>query len=309
MGLQLWDNGPSWQLESAPADSARFGLAVARLRVRRSERQEDENSTELAAALRAELAQVVICRYPADSWWVAAALVASGRNVLPAGGLVYWRSPAGAADQNPPARGRDDVDVVTADVAALGSAGDRLGRVGDQRRTAGLLDELVGGTFDRYGSHYRHNPLFDPDAIAAGYAEWTRAVLASDTGEVLVLRLRGEPIGFASLAPDGDGYEILLAGISPAQQGRGHYRELLDACARWSAAHGGKSVVISTQTHNVRVQRAWANAGWRPVDALETVHLVTRGLLPSGSHRSIWLSEPPDDPETRRGAPHRERTR
>jgi len=105
--------------------------------------------------------------------------------------------------------------------------------------------------------------------------------LRSNQGNVLVLMEGGEPIGMATLelGAGGDHLEILLAGLVPAAQGKRLYDGLLDGCQRVAIARGAVRVVISTQVHNVRVQRSWARLGLRPFAAIETVHLVERDLL------------------------------
>jgi hypothetical protein len=48
-----------------------------------------------------------------------------------------------------------------------------------------------------------------------------------------------------------------------------------------AADTGVSQVLISTQGHNVRVQRAWSRYGLEPVATFVTVHLVRSGLLPA----------------------------
>ena len=64
-----------------------------------------------------------------------------------------------------------------------------------------------------------------------------------------------------------------------AAQGRGIYAHLLAEVERRAAERGAAEVVISTQGHNVRVQRVWARYGFEPVHAMLTVHLVRPELL------------------------------
>ena len=73
--------------------------------------------------------------------------------------------------------------------------------------------------------------------------------------------------------------EILLAGLTSAAQGRGLYPLLLKAVGQQAMARGCPRVTISTQAHNIRVQRAWAKAGFRPFAAITTVHAMTPGVL------------------------------
>ena len=83
MGLrQLGGTDGGWLIEPAPLDTTRFGLDVARLTVTRG----PADPQSLIEALHQHPSQVLIGRYPAELTWVAAALQASGRDVLPVGG-------------------------------------------------------------------------------------------------------------------------------------------------------------------------------------------------------------------------------
>jgi ribosomal protein S18 acetylase RimI-like enzyme len=155
----------------------------------------------------------------------------------------------------------------------------------DLETVPAIVREVVRSSFRDYGNHYTANPLLDPAAALAGYEDWAVRSLRSDPGNVLVMMEGGAPIGMATLEPGADGNhcEILLAGLVPAAQGRRLYDGLLEGCERAAAARGATRIVISTQVHNVRVQRAWARHGLRPFAAIETVHLVDRRLLaPAG---------------------------
>ena len=76
--------------------------------------------------------------------------------------------------------------------------------------------------------------------------------------------------------------EIPLAGLLPAAQGKRLHDILLDGCERVAVARGAQRVVVSTQAHNVRVQRAWAPQGLRPFAATETVPLIDGRPIPGG---------------------------
>nr|BFE86349.1 hypothetical protein GCM10020093_089500 [Planobispora longispora] len=78
---------------------------------------------------------------------------------------------------------------------------------------------------------------------------------------------------------DGDRTEILLAGVVPAAQGRGLYTHLLGAVEERALGRGSAEVVISTQEHNTRVQRAWTRYGFQPSHAVVTVHAVRNRLM------------------------------
>lgn len=234
-------------------ESARFGCSVARVDIGKA-------TVELIAKSIAALdADVLVVRFDARRRDIPALLASSGRTVLPAGTLTYWERAVGP-ETEPPYVTNDDVDVLPID--ELGVAGRHV------------VESIVRDTFASYPNHYAANPLFDATRAAAGYVEWALSRLADDTGHVLVLRRGGEPIGLATLADVGGELEIELAGLVPQAQGRGDYGSLIAGCVHTAALAGRDRVVISTQVDNVRVQRAWIKAGFKPFAAVETVHLI-----------------------------------
>jgi N-acetylglutamate synthase-like GNAT family acetyltransferase len=115
----------------------------------------------------------------------------------------------------------------------------------------------------------------------AGYQEWARSSVSAHPDDVLLLRRGGEAIGVATCEASADrGHlEVLLAGLLPTAQGGGLYGQVMAGVASHARRLGLERVVISTQVHNVRVQRAWVRAGLRPFASVETVHCVRTGLL------------------------------
>jgi len=258
-----WDEllTPGVELRPSAAESERFGLRVVRVSIGAGQVDVDE----LQSRLDDLEADVAVVRYDAARLGLGGALAQGGRLLLPAGSLTYWDKPA-----LPASPGRRPDDSALSVVAAREGGGEGVEPV---------LRALVRASFADYGNHYTANPLFDNAAALDGYEEWAVRTLGSDPGNVLVLAEGGEPIGAATLAEGGDHVEVLLAGLVPAAQGRRLYGTLLRACEDVAVERGLERLVISTQVHNVRVQRAWARAGLRPLAAVETVHLVRRTLL------------------------------
>lgn len=274
-----WDDlrGDAVRLMPSPADTTRFGLAVSRVTVgvdASLRADEPALAGELTRVLAQTDADVLVLRYPAAALPLAACAAASGRAVIPAGCLTYWAAPV-AAVRASPAGVAADLDVVGVD---------RLGGGAEA-----LMDRIVADSFTGYANHYAADPLLAPEAAAAGYQEWARSTLRGDPADVLVLRERGEPIGLATLAAGADPrdhLEVLLAGLVRAAQGGGRYGVLLAGAAAAAARRGRARLVISTQAHNVRVQRAWTRSGLEPFAAVETVHVVRPGLLAAAPMRS-----------------------
>ncbi|GAB3594557.1 hypothetical protein GCM10027446_18640 [Angustibacter peucedani] len=257
---------PGLELADSPAETARFGVSIARVHVAPDDDGPDVED-RLRDLLAAAHADVVVLRYPADRVALGAVAATSGRDVLAAGALTYWGAPSGAV-LDPRADGPDrGLAVVTA--AEHGSG------------VEDVVDAVVAASFAGYGNHYTSDPLLDDDLALAGYQEWARRSVTAHPDDVLLLLHDGEPVGVATCdeQPELGDLEVLLAGLVPDAQGQGWYGTLLAACARHAAERGLARTTISTQVHNVRVQRAWAKAGLRPFAAVETLHCVRRGLL------------------------------
>jgi len=262
-----WDQllEPGVMVRDSPLETERFGYSTTRLTIGPG----PVDVGRLLATIEDLAADLLVVRYDAARLQLASAFARSGRAVLPAGTLTYWEKPVSVAEPSRPSP-PSDIEVLAADTM-------------EAEMVSALVREIVRASFQDYGNHYLANPLLDPSAALAGYQDWALRSLQANPGNVLVLTDRREPIGLATLesGAGADHLEILLAGLVPAAQGRRLYGSLLDGCERLAAARGASRMVISTQVHNVRVQRAWARHGLRPFAAIETVHLVDPGLLPA----------------------------
>jgi GNAT superfamily N-acetyltransferase len=237
---------------ASPYESDRFGVSVDRVTVPAAA---GTALPEVVAAVDASTADVVVLRYPArEVAWFAELAGLGGRRALFADSLVYWRLAVGAGRRPEPLSGF---------------------RAGVEREIDDLLvDDLVADIFGDYGNHYCANPLFDRAAALAGYQEWARRSIAT-SGAVTLRGPDNRVLALATVDHQAPVTEIELAGVVPAEQGRGRYGHLLAAVEDAAAAAGSTRLVISTQGHNTGVQRAWGRYGFEPVHTLLTVHLVT----------------------------------
>lgn len=262
-----WESLHRWaspEVVPSESETQRFELTSARLQVADHSRADDALPVVLDVLSAAD-ADLVVVRYPQRlvTWY--AALLASGRDLLHADTLVYWRLAVGEGHR--PSR--------TGLISALDAAPD-----------VAEVSRFVGHVFVDYANHYAANPLLDPGKALAGYQEWA-AQSASTAGAVTVReQSTGELVALATTRICDDHVEIELAGVHPAHQGRGVYAVLLAACEELAASAGAHHLVISTQAHNVGVQRAWARYGFEPVATFTTLHALRRGLLPDGPHPS-----------------------
>jgi GNAT superfamily N-acetyltransferase len=208
---------------------------------------------DLTDAMRkASYADLFIVRYPADrvEWAFSLSRSLQPSAVFHADTLMYWKLDVGDGHGKPTTTG-----------LAVNTTPDPNG-----------VGELVGRAFSDYANHYAANPLLDRASALDGYREW--AMVSSLGGNSLTIAQNGTAIAVATFEESDGCMEILLAGVDPAWQGRGVYSNLLWAVERRSLELGVHTLVISTQAHNVRVQRSWVRHGFTPMAAFNTVHVI-----------------------------------
>lgn len=240
----------------SPRESARFGLRVFRCEV------EDVDVDAIASAIAREHVDVLILRIPSAQIGAAASLASRGLEPIVADTLVYY-----------------DVGLPIADTAtAHPPVTLRPAARDDVAQLASMAREI----FADYVSHYHANPRFGPNRTLEGYAEWAALHVdaGADAGAWLVER-GGDVVGFSCYAIDRANRVAtgVLNGILPAARGRGAYRAMLRAMLAEFAREGLLRFEISTQVHNIAVQRAWTSLGLGLRRASNTVHVnALRGI-------------------------------
>lgn len=237
--------------EPSPLESARFGRPVARWQPARPDERLDPDGFD-----------VVIVRRPAA--WTAQWHELTrhpGFTAVHADSLVYWEWRSSPVPDAPCLELRTDQDELAA---------------------------MIRVVFADYRNHYRANPLFDPVDALEGYVEWALATAGRCGGYHVWRDPAGETGGVAVVDWQADPPDVRLAGMLPAQQGRGHYRELVRGVMAAARDAGRPAVQISTQVDHVAPQRVWAALGWKPIGAYDTTHLIRTELLAAanGAQRS-----------------------
>lgn len=241
------------RFEPSAVDTARFGRPIGRLSLSGDTGVDPADVVKRFAASELD---ILVLRYPAELLRWHAALASHDVAAIHADNLIYFTGapaplPSGSAEP------------------ALIS-GIELGR--------SSVDAVTRAVFADYPNHVAANPLLDASQVVAGYEEWMRDHLDSESQQVLVLLVNEEPAGIAAVSLDA-AMVVDLAGVVPKYRRRGHYETLLRALSAQAFADGQTAVTISTQSHNIAAMRTWVKLGWRPELTLETVHLVRRSLL------------------------------
>lgn len=238
------------------AESARFGRSTLRVNVPPS-LSVGEAAVQLTDILASTEAEIVILRYPSEALGLFAGADLDGWARFPGGSLLYWRAPSHPVHD--------------------GSGTREL--TGEERtRHAAEIDAMLRDSFAGYVNHYAANPLIEPDAAVLGYAQWAQAIASDARNRIFTVDDPEGIVGAAAISVSDGGWDINLAGVLSRAQRRGHYRRLLSGIV--AAAESEKAeLVISTQSHNIPVQRAWAAEGFLPDHSVDTVHLVPRAML------------------------------
>lgn len=250
------------RLTPSPLESRRFGVSIARLTI--GDRCDPAQVPGRVRCLLAERRDdVVIARWPTRLTSLGRLLSETSECFISADVLTYWSATAerlagrgakvdAGLEVSPGSLSPDDLALVT--------------------------ESVIRDSFLHYPNHYSANPIFDTGAVLDGYVEWALGAAARSPDDVILLWARGQAIGVATLEPASDGrdLEVALAGLTASGQGRGWYATLLRAVGRTALVRGIPRVVISTQVHNVGVQRAWARLGLLPFSTFSTGHLMRR---------------------------------
>jgi hypothetical protein len=234
----------------SPRETARFGLRVGRATV------ESVDAEELVAALAREAMDVAILRLPSQAIASLDGLSRRGFDTIIADTLVTYEI---ALAHRAPSADRAQVTLRPA-----------------TRSDARLLESMTREIFEGYVTHYHANPLFAPDKILDGYAEWAAFHLdRSDGRGAWIVERDGVRVGFSCYRVDAQESLAIgvLNGILPGARGRGNYRAMLRAMLDDFTALGVRRFSIATQLHNVAVQRTWVSEGMTLRDSSNTVHI------------------------------------
>jgi GNAT superfamily N-acetyltransferase len=222
--------------------TSRFGVPIAHVNLDRG----DELEGIVRRARSGDVAMVVV-RLDAGDLDSAGRLEAAGARLCDT--LVYWSRavPAGKS-------------------------------VSDRIREAGPADAEVVATIARlafagYQGHFQADPRLDRAAADEVYADWARRSCEDGSDRVWLADDEG-PAGFLTMRFNGpQESEILLNAVRPDRQRRGLYPLLVGAALDASSRSGVSRCLVSTQLHNLPVQKVWSRMGFEPASAVHTFHL------------------------------------
>ncbi len=252
----------------SPRESARFGLRIGRATVDRVDAE------EIASALRRAPLDFAILRIPSHAIDALDGLRAQGLNPIVADTLLSYEI---ALDARGPCGSRPEVTLRAA-----------------TRDDARLLESMTREIFDGYMTHYHASPLFPPEKILDGYAEWAASHLDQiDGAGAWIVERDSDVVGFSCyrvVAKDRLAIGV-LNGILPRARGRGNYRAMLRGMLDHFAALGLQRFSIATQIHNSAVQRTWTKEGLTLRDVSNTIHINMLRAAQAAAHSGTGQAE------------------
>jgi len=144
-------------------------------------------------------------------------------------------------------------------------------RRGEAPDLQGLL-KTARKAFTGYINHYSANPLLKRQLILEGFEEWASTFLQGSPDKRLWVATSGDVVvGFIGCQVHGRELTIALNAVDPSFAGQGIYGDLLSFVLAATSTEF-EQVTISTQVHNLAVQRVWQARGFRITKALNTIH-------------------------------------
>ena len=240
-------------VSSGDAESRRFGFRI--LNAQCGAKSEGKES-ELAQALASESYELAIVRYPVHLEGVDQLLAKFGNKIIDADPTVYWGI---SIRSDVPNRLPLNVAIQRIDESSLEVA-----------------EQVINSAFSGYRSHWHDNPRTQNIRMEDAYNEWVKNKITKNESRCYLMFVDEEPAGFAMTETREQVGEILLAGICSQFQSRGLYLHLLAHIENEMLSEKSVELVISTQSQNRNVQKAWDKYGLVQLMTVRTVHVENR---------------------------------
>jgi ribosomal protein S18 acetylase RimI-like enzyme len=240
-------------VSSGDVESRRFGFQILNVQCGA---QSEGRESELSQALSSEIYELAVVRYPVHLEGVAQLLATHGEKTIDADPTVYWGTPI---RKDVPNRSPANIAIQRIDESALE-----------------IVEQVINSAFSGYRSHWHDNPRTQNIRMEDAYNEWVKNKITNNESRCYLMLVDREPAGFAMTETRELVSEILLAGICTQFQSRGLYRHLLAHIENEMFSEKSVELVISTQSQNRNVQKAWEKYGLIPLMTVRTVHVENR---------------------------------
>lgn len=248
------------RVETSLIESQKFKRTIGRFVVGECWSREFKSESALQNALLeicdSDKHELTVVRVPSSLLGLLNRTKFKRRSLLFVGTLVYWEMRLGVDTEIP--------FVIEAKIQTAENLA---------QENYPEIFRVLDSSFTNYRNHYTSNPLLELSSATDSYHDWAHSVLVNNPENVVLVSLDEKIAGLAVISPNSGGpVEILLAGIGEGFQRRGAYISLLSGICHIARERGFDHIVISTQSWNISVQKAWTKAGFSPVLSIDTFH-------------------------------------
>ena len=137
------------------------------------------------------------------------------------------------------------------------------------------LNRIVENIFNSYSNHYRNNPIFNDQLVNVGYQDWVNSYAVKDAKKRCFLaKLNNEYVGFCTFKIiDKTTIEGVLYGVLTNYRQRGIFKDIIQNLINYALEKGYKYIRAICQIENTSTQRVWLSQGFRPMSAINTIHV------------------------------------
>lgn len=138
-----------------------------------------------------------------------------------------------------------------------------------------ILNRVVKNAFSSYSNHYRNNPIFNDKLVDVGYQDWVNSYAVKDANKrCLLVSLKGEYVGFITFKIiDKMTIEGVLYGVLTNYRRQNIFKDIIQNLINYALANGYKYIRAICQIENTNTQRVWLSQGFRPLSAINTIHI------------------------------------
>ncbi len=134
-----------------------------------------------------------------------------------------------------------------------------------------ILQQITEESFQNYESHYSLSPLLRPLSTKV-YTQWIKTLTHTDNSSIFTHMDSSTVTGFIATMDSLSSTDIVLNAVSPQFRRRGIYEALCKHVLYDSFQRSISVVTVSTQIHNLSVQKVWQKLHFEPFYVFDLYH-------------------------------------
>lgn len=239
-------------MDYSEVESKRFGMNVFR------QVDSDPDYDRIAKDILKNKVDLLILRIPSNKQNQLYKIERKGFPYLVADSLVYYKA-------------------LLSDIEVRKIKNNEIEYIVAEQSHRNTLCQLVLEIFNDYTNHYFSNPYIQKQSIIEGYQEWAMNNITYNNPNTITFLIKRDNhfIGFAccSFNLEKKECEGILYGVINKESGKGLYSDLIKYTQNYFKKLGYLTMKVSTQIHNITVQKVWTKEGFFLTETFITVHV------------------------------------